>query len=342
MSSPVFLTISVSSRGLRVARIFVTQPIPEEPLHRLRGAATVEIYPDPSRIIPYDLLLAGIKSCEVLYCLLHDTIDARMVNEAPGLRLIATSAIVPTNVDVDAAAEKGIPVTVIPNIVSESTADLQWGLLVAIARRIVESDRAVRRGLFPGAQSTYFTGGDVSGKTLGTIGLGAIGRAIARRAHGFSMRVLYTKRDRLSPEDEAALAIGFRGLDDLLTESDFVVINAAYHPGTYHLLGARELSLMKPTAYLVNTARGPIVDEDALVAALKQAKIAGAALDVYEYEPRVHPELSTLERVILTPHIGSATRDTRERIASIVVDNILAYLRGDALPNLYDAQAIRA
>lgn len=325
-----------------MAHIFVTQPIPEGPLRRLRDAASVEIYPDPSRIIPHDLLLAGVRSCDVLYCLLHDRIDARIVNEAPRLRLIATSAIVPANVDVAAATEKHIPVTVIPNIVSESTADLQWGLLIAVARRIVESDRAVRRGLFPGAQSTYFTGGEVYGKTLGTIGLGAIGGAIARRARGFSMRVLYTKRDRLSPEDEATFGVVFHSLDDLLTESDFVVINAAYHPGTYHLIGAREFSVMKPTAYLVNTARGPIVDEDALVAALKQGKIAGAALDVYEHEPLVHVELQAMERVVLTPHIGSATRETRERIASIVVDNILAYLRGDMLPNLYNAEAIRA
>jgi len=321
-----------------MARVFVTQPIPEAALERLRSVAEVRVHGDASRILPKDRLLEEVASCEVLYCLLHDRVDREVIEAGKNLKLIATSAVVPANVEVAAATERGIPVTVIPNVVVEATADLQWGLLIAVARRIVEADRALRAGLFPGSQSMYFVGGEVNGKTLGTIGLGAIGRAIVERARGFRMRILYTKRNRLSPEEERALGVEYRALDDLLRESDFVVINASYHPGTYHLVGARELGLMKPTAYLINTARGPIVDEDALVEALKARRIAGAALDVYEQEPQVHPELLTLDNVVLTPHIGSAARETRERIASIVVDNILAFLRGERPPNLYNPE----
>ncbi len=321
-----------------MSKVFVTQPVPEVPLSRLRDVAHVEMFPDPGKILPYDQLLREIVSSDVLYCLLHDRVDGRVIETGKALRLIATSAIVPANVDIAAATARKIPVTVIPNIVAEATADLQWGLLMAVARRIPEADRAVRRGFFPGAQSMYFVGREVNGKTLGTIGLGAVGKAIALRARGFGMRVLYTKRHQLPVEEEERLTARCCGLDELLRESDFVVINAAYHPGTHHLIGARELALMKPTACLINTARGPIVDEGALVEVLKTARIAGAALDVYEHEPRVHPDLPALENVVLTPHIGSAAQDTRERIASIVVDNILAFLNGDRPPNLYNPE----
>jgi glyoxylate reductase len=197
-----------------------------------------------------------------------------------------------------------------------------------VARRVVEADRALRAGMFPGAQSQRFVGGEVHGKTLGTIGLGAIGRATVYRARGFGMRVVYTKRQRLPVAEEEALGVQYRTLPELLSESDFVVVNASYHPGTHHLIGAKELSLMKPTAYLINTARGPIVDEAALVEVLRAGRIAGAALDVYEREPEVTPALKELSNVVLTPHIGSAARDTREQIAHIVVDNILEFLGG--------------
>lgn len=322
--------------GVRVVatRIFVTQPIPQPALERLQRLGEVRVFGDASRILPRDDLRREISACDILYCMLHDRVDGDLIDSAPKLRLIATSAVNPTNIDVGRATARGIPVTVIPNIVAEATADLQWALLLAIARRVVEADRAVREGLFPGAQSMYFIGGEVHGKTLGSIGLGAIGRATALRARGFGMRVLYTKRSRLPREEEEELGVTYRPLDDLLRESDFVVINASYHPATYHLVGARELGLMKPTAYLINTARGPIVDEQALVDALKAQRIAGAALDVYENEPQVHPELLRLSNVVLTPHIGTATWDTRLRIASIVVDNIEAFIKGDRPPNL--------
>jgi glyoxylate reductase len=311
-----------------MAEIFVTQPVPATALARLREVATVRVSEDATRVLPYERLREEVARCDILYCLLHDRVDSGIIAAGARLRLIANAAIVPANVDVAAATARKIPVTAIPNVVAEATADLQWALLMAAARRVVEADRALRAGMFPGAQSMHFVGGEVHGKTLGTIGLGAIGRGIAARAQGFDMRVLYTKRNRLSPEEERTLRVEFRSLDDLLRESDFVVVNASYHPGTHHRIGARELGLMRPTAYLINTARGPIVDEAALVEVLRARRIAGAALDVYEREPRVHAGLLDLDNTVLTPHIGSAARDTRERIAAVVADHILAFLRG--------------
>jgi glyoxylate reductase len=203
---------------------------------------------------------------------------------------------------------------------------------------VVEGDRALRSGIFPGSQSIHFVGGEVNGKTLGIVGLGAIGEAVARRAKGFSMRVLYTKRRRLDEAGETALGVEYRSLNDLLKESDFVSINAALSPETVHLIGNRELRLMRPSAYLINTARGPIVDEKALVQALEEKWIAGAALDVYEREPLVEPGLISLPNVVLTPHLGSAALDTRERVADILVDNAIAVIEGRRPPNIYNPE----
>lgn len=323
-----------------MTRVFVTQPVPPVPLARLRAVADVAVYPDAARILPYEDLLAEIATSDVLYCLLHDRVDRQAIEQGRALKLIATSAVNPANIDVATATSRGIPVTVIPNIVAADTADLQWGLLLAAARRIPEAERALRRHVFPGAQSMHFAGARVHGRILGTIGLGAIGREIALRARGFGMRVLYTKRDRIPEDQERSLGVTYRSLDDLLRESDFVVVNASYHPGTQHLVGGRELRLMKPTAYLVNTARGPIVDEQALADALKVGGIAGAALDVYEREPQVLPDLLTLANVVLTPHIGTATGQMRAEIAEIVVDNILAFLGGTRPPNIYNPDVL--
>ena len=318
--------------------IFVTQPIPEPALARLREAANVEMNPDPLHIVTKPELLAALARNEYLVCLLHDRVDAEVIEASPRLRLIASMAIVPAGVDVAAATARGIPVTTIPPLVTEATADLQWALLLAVARRIVEADRAVRAGLFPGGQSMHFVGGEVHGKILGIIGLGRIGEAVARRARGFGLRILYCQRHRLDAAREAALGATYRPLDDLLRESDFVSVNVGLTPETVHLIGRRELGLMRPSAYLVNTSRGPVVDEKALVDALEERQIAGAALDVFEHEPLVEPRLRTLANVVLTPHIGSAALDTRIRIADIVADNVLAVIRGERPPNLYNPE----
>jgi lactate dehydrogenase-like 2-hydroxyacid dehydrogenase len=290
--------------------IFVTQPIPKNALTRLREVGSVEINSDSTHIITKPELIDALKRNDYLFCLLHDIVDAEVISSNPNLKLIASMAITPAGIDIAAATARRIPVTVVPPFVTEATADLHWALLLAVARRIVEGDRALRSGIFPGSQSLHFVGGEVNGKTLGIVGLGAIGEAVARRARGFGMRILYTKRRRLDEAYEAGLGVEYRSLDDLLMQSDFVSINAALSPETIHLIGYRELSLMRPSSYLINTARGPIVDEKALVQVLEEKRIAGAALDVYEREPLVEPGLIHLPNVVLTPHLGSAAIDT--------------------------------
>lgn len=324
-----------------MARIFVTQPLMEPALERLRTLGEVHVFPDASRIVPREVLLEEVRQAEILVCLLHDRIDQEVIEAGKNLKLIATGAVVPANVDVATASQRGIPVTVIPNIVAETTADMQWALLLAAARRVVEADKRLRQGLFPGSQSVYFAGAQVYDRVLGSIGLGAIGKGVARRAKGFGMKVLYHKRQRLSADEEAALGVEYRSLDDLLRESDFVVLNASYSPETHHIINERTLSLMKSTAILVNTARGPMVDEAALARALAERRLRAAALDVYEQEPKVHPELLGLDNVVLTPHLGSATVETRTAIAEVVVDNVEAFLRGRPLPNLYNKDQLR-
>ena len=320
------------------ARIFVTQPIPDNALARLRAVGSVELNPDSTHIITKTELIEALKRNDYLFCLLHDTVDAEVIEVNPNLKLIASMAIIPASIDVAAATARRIPVTTVPPVVGEATADLHWALLLTVARRVAEADRALRSGIFPGGQSMRFVGTEVHGKTLGIVGLGAIGEAVARRAKGFGMRILYTKRHRLDGTREVTLGVEYRSLDDLLKESDFVSINAALTPETVHLISHRELGLMRPSAYLVNTARGPIVDEKALVQALVEKRIAGAALDVYENEPAFDPGLIDLPNVVLTPHLGSATLDTRERIAAIVVENIVAVSQGRRPPNLYNPE----
>jgi len=320
------------------AKIFITQPIPEKALARLQAVAKVELNPDSTHIITKSELIGGLKRNNYLVCLLHDRVDAETIDASSDLKLIASMAITPAGIDVVAASARRIPVTNIPPFVTEATADLHWALLLAVARRVVEGDRALRSGIFPGSQSIHFVGGEVNGKTLGIVGLGAIGEAVARRAKGFSMRILYSKRRRLDQSKEAALGVEYRSLNDLLKESDFVSINAALSPDTLHLIGDRELRLMRPSAYLINTARGPIIDEKALVRALEEKRIAGAALDVYEREPLVERGLIGLPNAVLTPHLGSAALDTRERVAGILVDNVIAVIEGRRPPNIYNPE----
>ncbi len=319
-------------------RVLISQPIPPSALDRLRTIAEVEVGKDSGQIMPRAELLERVRRADCLFHLMHDVVDADIIAAGRDLQIIASMAIVPATVDVAAATARRIPVTTIPPIVTEATADLHWALLLAVARRVVEADRALRRGLFPGSQSLHFAGAAVHGKTLGIVGLGRIGRAVARRARGFGMMILYTKRNRLSEAEEREEGVTYAPLDDLLRQADFVSLNAAFTPETHHLIGARELSLMKPTAFLINTARGPMIDEAALAEALRSGRIAGAGLDVFENEPRVHPDLLSIEEVVLTPHLGSAVGELREQMAHIVVDNILAVFRGERPPNLYNPE----
>ncbi len=316
------------------ARVFVTQPVSERALKRLRAAASVKVFPDSSRIIPKRTLIAAVRKADILFCLLHDTIDRDVVKANPKLRMIAAQSITPSNIDVEAATARRIPVTVTAPLTTEATADLGFGLMIAAARRILEGDRLARSGKFPGSQSAHLMGSFVWGKTIGLIGGGGlIGKAVARRARGFDMRVLYWTPRRKPESEEREAGLTYVPFDQLLRESDFVSIHSPLNKETRHQIGAHQFGLMKKTAFLINTARGAIVDEAALVRALTRKQIAGAALDVFEHEPKIDKALRTMANVVLTPHLGSATLDVREEMAGIVVDNILAFLGGHKLPN---------
>jgi len=322
-------------------RIFVTQPVADSAIRRLRKLGSVKVFPDDSRIMPKSKLIAAVKSCDVLFCLLHDRIDRAVIAANPKLRHIASQSISPSNIDVAEATARGIPVTVVPPVTTEATADLTFGLMLAVARRMLEGDRIVRVGKFPGGQSRHLLGSFVWGKTLGLVGGGGlIGKAVARRARGFDMRVLYWTPRRKPESEEREAGLTFVPFDELLRQSDFVSLHSPLNAETRHQIGAREFALMKPSAFLINTARGAIVDEAAMVRALKRGRIAGAGLDVFEHEPKVHPELKRLKNVVLTPHLGSATVEVREEMANIVVDNIEALLRGRRPPNIVNPEVL--
>jgi glyoxylate reductase len=320
-------------------RVFITQPVAPSAVERLRAVAEVTMNPEPMHIPAKEELVIAVRDNDVLFCLIHDRVDRDVVAANPRLRVIATMTITPADVDVAEATARRIPVTVIPApLLNDATADLTWALILGVARRVVEGDRVLRTGVFPGAQSVRFVGGGVSGKVLGLVGCGGIGRAVARRARGFGMRVLYHDPRRVPDAEAAELGLTWVPLDRLLGESDFVSIHASLTPETRHLIGARELGLMKRTAYFVNAARGPIVDEQALIRALAEERIAGAGLDVYENEPRIDRRLFALQNVVLSPHIGSGVHELREAMANLVVDNILAVLEGRQPPNCWNPE----
>jgi len=320
-------------------RIFITQPVAYSAIERLRAVADVELNPDTLHKVTKDELLAKVPQLDILFCLLHDKVDKDVIAAGKRLRAIASMKITPSDIDVPAATARRIPVTVIAPIVTEATADIHFALMLAVARRVVEGDQLLRAGIFPGAQSAHLLGSYVYGKTIGLIGGGGrIGKAVAKRAQGFSMKTLYWTPRRKPESEERAAGIEYEPYDRLLAESDFVSVHAPLNAETRHLVGERELRLMKPTAFLVNTARGPVVDEKALVRALKEKRIAGAGLDVYENEPEVEPELKAMKNVVLTPHLGSAVRELRESMANVVADNILAVLEGRQPPNCWNRE----
>ena len=315
-------------------RIYITQPVAESAIDRLRAVADVELNPDTLHKVTKGELLERIPQLDFLFCLLHDKVDREVIAAGKRLRAIASMKITPSDIDVAAATARKLPVTVISPIVTEATADMHFALLLAVARRVVEGDQLLRSGIFPGAQSAHLLGSYAYGKTIGLIGGGGrIGKAVAKRAQGFSMKTIYWTPRRKPESEEREAGLTYVPYDQLLAESDFVSVHAPLNEGTRHLVGERELRLVKPSAFLVNTARGPIVDEKALVRALKEHRLAGAGLDVYENEPEVEPELLTMKNVVLTPHLGSAVAELREVMANVVVDNILAVLAGKRPPN---------
>jgi len=312
-------------------KVLVTRRLPDEALRLLYDTCEVELNPY-DRVMTKDELIEGIRDKEGILCLLTDTITAEVMDAAVHLKVISNYAVGFDNVDVKAATGRGIVVTNTPGVLTETSADLTWALLMATARRIVEADAFMRNGKYTGWGPMMLLGGDVYGKTLGLVGMGRIGCAVARRAAGFNMRVLYYDVNRLSEDEEKALNLEYSGFDELLKEADFVSLHVPLLPSTRHLVGARELSLMKPTSYLINTSRGPVVDEKALVEALRSGKIAGAGLDVYENEPEMAPGLPELENVVLLPHIASASVETRTKMGIMAAQNLIAGLRGELPP----------
>jgi len=310
--------------------IYVTRKLPQKALDMISAECEMKVNPY-DRVMTRKELEEAIKDIDGLLCLLTDRIDADLLDLNPELKVIANYAVGFNNIDIKACKERGILVSNTPGVLTETTADLAWSLLMAITRRVVEADQYTRAGKYKGWGPMLLLGGDIYGKTLGIIGMGRIGQAVAKRASGFDMKVIYYDNFRTEEEDQG---MEYREFEDLLQEADFVSIHVPLIAETKHMIGEREFKLMKDTAYLINTARGPIVDEKALIKALKNGEIAGAGLDVYENEPELTPGLAELKNVVLTPHIASASIDTRTKMAVIAAQNLLAGLKGEEMPNL--------
>jgi glyoxylate reductase len=260
---------------------------------------------------------------------------------APHLKMIANFGVGYNNIDVRLATERGIMVSNTPGVLTDATAELAFALILAVSRRIIEGDKMVREGGFKFWAPMLFLGREVTGKTLGIIGMGKIGRAVAVRAGAFDMRILYHNRKRIDPEGEKNLRAKYVDLKTLLTEADYISLNVPLTEETKYLIGKKELSLMKPTAFLINTSRGPVVDEKALVEVLREGKIGGAGLDVYENEPALAPGLAELDNVVLLPHVGSGTLETRIKIGMLAVENLIAGLEGRTPPNLVNPEVLK-
>lgn len=313
-------------------RIVVTRPIPAPALDLLAPAGELWVSAE-DRPLSVTELHEAVAGADAVVTLLHDRVDDAFLDAAgPALRVVANVAVGVDNVDVDACRARGVVATNTPGVLTEATADLALALILMATRRLGEAERLVRRGERWSWSMTFHLGRGLQGATLGVVGLGQIGTATARRARALGMEIVYTGRRRASPEVEQELGARFTTLDDLLRTSDVVSLHCPLTPETHHLVDADALRAMKPSAFLVNTTRGPVVDEGALVEALRAGAIAGAGLDVFEREPEVHPGLLELEQVVLLPHLGSATIETREAMALLAAENVVAVLRGHAPP----------
>jgi glyoxylate reductase len=310
--------------------LYITRLLPQPVLDAIPRYCHVLAKP-ADRPPTLEELHQGFAQADAVICTLTDRIDASLLSHATRLKIIANYAVGYNNIDVPAATQRGIAVTNTPDVLTDATADLTWALMLTLARHVVKGDAWVRTGNWPGWTPTQMLGADVSGKTLGIVGMGRIGQAVAQRASGFRMSVLYAGRHHVPAP--SGVMWEWQPLEAVLAKSDFLSLHVPLTDTTRHLIGRRELSLMKPTAYLINTSRGPVIDEAALVSALEAQTIAGAGLDVYEQEPMVSAGLISLPNVVLLPHLGSATRETRVRMGLICLDNIVAVLGGRPAPN---------
>jgi glyoxylate reductase len=326
--------------GVRKPAVLISRLLPEPAVQLARSRAEVDAYAKDAPM-PRAELLERLTGKQGLICVISEVIDEALLAARPGLRVVSNVAVGYNNVDVAACTRRGVVVTNTPDVLTETTADFAWTLLMATARRLVEADRYTREGRFQQWEYMLLLGGDVHGKTLGVVGFGRIGRAMARRALGFGMRVLYQDAVAADPATERQLNATRVDLATLLRESDFVTLHTPLIPETRHLINADSLRTMKKTAYLINAARGPVVDEAALVQALAEGRIAGAGLDVFEEEPKVHPGLIGLPSVVLAPHIASASHETRLRMATLAVENCLAVLEGKTPPTPVNPEVLK-
>ena len=321
-------------------KVFITRRLPSE-LDQLQQIATVEVWGE-RQPPPDDVLLEKIQEIDGLLCLLTDKIDRQLIAAGTSVKVISQMAVGYDNIDIAAATARGIPVGNTPGVLTDATADFTWALLMAAARRVVEADRFTRASEWRTWEPDLLLGADMAGATLGIVGFGRIGQAVARRAKGFEMRILYASRQRCDRTSEQSLGVEFADLEQLLQASDFVTIHTPLSEETYHLVSDRQFALMKPTAILINTARGSIIDPDALYRALSNGKIAGAAIDVTEPEPiPIDSPLLNLDNLIVAPHIGSASYKTRSKMAAMAIANLIAGLKGEVLPNCVNPEVFQ-
>ena len=320
-------------------KIFSTHPLFEPPRMLLAQHFDVDYWNEAERP-PRAEVLRRVAGKDALICLLTEKIDEELLDAAPKLRIVANVAVGFDNVDVAACTRRKVVVSNTPGVLDETTADFTWTLLMAIARRLPEGCALTSSGTWRGWNLDQLCGADVWGKTLGILGFGRIGRAVARRSMGFKMRVIYNDAVRAPAEAEKELNAQFLGSDQVLAESDFVSVHVPLMPETRHLISAPQFARMKPSAFLINTSRGPVVDEAALVAALEKRQIAGAALDVHEHEPKLNPSLVGRPNVILTPHIASASTETRTRMATIAAENVIAVFTGRRPPTAINPEVL--
>jgi len=312
-------------------KIFVTRKIPEPGLILLRKEHKIEVNPYDG-VLTKEEIMEGLKGKDGLLCLLTDTIDEEVISSEPNLKMIASYAVGYNNIDVKAATKRGIPVSSTPGVLTDATAEMAWALLFSVARRVAKGDKFTRSGKFKGWDPMLMLGQEITGKTLGIIGAGRIGTCFALKSKGFNMKILYvdSKTNEILENELGAKKVE---LNALLKKSDFISLHVPLLSSTHHLIGEQELRMMKKTAVLINTSRGPVIDEKALVKALKDGWIFGAGLDVYENEPHVEKELLKLSNVVLQPHSASATVESRTKMAIMAAENMLAGLKGEMPPN---------